>query len=780
MDNLPEAFSALKNYKQFVIYEIVPSTSRPGKTDKFPLHYLTYRKINPHEEYAWTDFDTASATARKLGKRYGVGFALTSNDPFWFLDIDNCGDGKGTWSDISKQLVTEFLGAAVEVSSSGRGLHILGSGYVPEHGCTNKQYDLEFYTQKRFIALTGLHTRGNISCDFSFKLPWLVDTYFPPKIPTNAADHWTEEALPEWNGPLDDETLINRALKSKSINSIFSNRASFADLWNANIEVLSGAYPDKYRDRAYDESSADIALAQHLAFWTGNNCSRIFNLMLQSKLVREKWNREDYLRNTILRACTLQKEYLCDKSLNTEGTLTTSSDTPQPVIKKGATYLTIDQQIELFKGCTYITDIHKILIPGGEQLKPEQFRVRYGGYCFTLDANNEKTTRNAWEAFTESQAFTAPRAMSSCFKPDITPGALIEKNGYYYVNTYWPIQTPRKQGGITPFLNHFAKMIPNERDRTILLSFGAALVQHPGIKFMWAPVIQGVEGNGKSLFSTILQFAVGSKYTHFITNAAELDNRFNDWMTGKILICIEDIKLTEFQQHIIEILKPMITSKYRDIEGKNKDKITLEICCNFIINTNHKTGLVKTRNDRRFAFFYTAQQSKEDLIRDGMTDDYFYKYYQWLEKEGFAIINEYLHTYKIPDDLNPAFGYKAPLTSSTDNAIFASLGMVEQEIIEAIEQGTPGFKGGWVSSTALDKLLEKSQLAKRIPRNRRRELMQTLNYDYHPALQDGRTNSIVMPDGTKPRLFVQQHNNELIELTQASDVAKRYSEDQLK
>jgi hypothetical protein len=64
-----------------------------------------------------------------------------------------------------------------------------------------------------------------------------------------------------------------------------------------------------------------------------------------------------------------------------------------------------------------------------------------------------------------------------------------------------PINTPRKAGDAGPFLRHLAKLLPDERDRSILLAYMAASIQHKGVKFQWAPLIQGAEGNGKTLLT---------------------------------------------------------------------------------------------------------------------------------------------------------------------------------------------------------------------------------------------------------------------------------------
>lgn len=50
------------------------------------------------------------------------------------------------------------------------------------------------------------------------------------------------------------------------------------------------------------ESEADLALCNALAFFTGGNEAEIDRLFRQSKLYREKWEREDYREATIQKA----------------------------------------------------------------------------------------------------------------------------------------------------------------------------------------------------------------------------------------------------------------------------------------------------------------------------------------------------------------------------------------------------------------------------------------------------------------------------------------------
>src|SRR5271165_4113780 len=119
------------DFTQYIVYQVVDSSSRPGKTDKFPIDPITLNKINAHDSRNWLPRHIAEERAAKLGNGYGVGFVFTEQDPLWFLDLDDCLMADGTWSPLACELVSKLDGAYVEVSLSGRGLHIIGSGQVP-------------------------------------------------------------------------------------------------------------------------------------------------------------------------------------------------------------------------------------------------------------------------------------------------------------------------------------------------------------------------------------------------------------------------------------------------------------------------------------------------------------------------------------------------------------------------------------------------------------------------------------------------------------------------
>lgn len=776
MQQLPSALAALAAYPQFMCWIAVPSKTRPGKMDKLPVSPRTMAVVDAHDPRHWTDAATACAAATAAG--CGVAFVFTERDPFFFVDIDGAYDGQ-QWSQLATTLCSVFAGAAVEVSHSGTGLHIFGRGAAPEHGTRNQALGLEFYTEKRFVALTGTSVHGDAGTDHTAALAWLTANYFPASGATRAESFdLSDTPDPEWRGPTDDADLIRRAMASRSAAAAFGAKASFADLWECNTEVLSKVFPDPAR--LYDESAADAALISHLSFWTGRHGERIERLMRQSKLVRPKWDREDYLPRTIANVIARGGDVLHDKPAEPPPTPVAATDAPRQRLVEGNTFMGPAEQQNLFGGCVYVQSLHRILVPGGQLLKAEQFRASYGGYVFAMDDANQKTTRNAWEAFTESQALRAPIADATCFRPDLPPAMLVREAGRVYANTWWPADVPRQVGDVTPFITHMAKLLPDERDRTIMLSYMAACVQHKGVKFQWCPVLQGAEGNGKTVISWCVAEALGRHYTHWI-DAKGLVSDFNAFLDNKLLIAVEELRAQEHADEIVEKLKTYITGGAGvQIQKKGVDQFTTRIVCNFIANTNHKDAVRKTPdNARRFAIFFSPHQSKAEMLADGMDGDYFHRLYKWLREEGgFAIVSELLHTYPIPDEFNPATKLqRAPDTSTTEQVINASMGRIEQHIAEAIAEGVQGFMNGWVSTAAVEKLLENLGLANRVSLSKRREMLIAMGYVMHPGLVDGRPNNPVQPDGRKPQLFVKR-GSPLEYIRGAAEIAKKYSLDQ--
>lgn len=529
---------------------------------------------------------------------------------------------------------------------------------------------------------------------------------------------------------------------------------------------------------AWTKGDAEF-VAVEMAKKFGGNCQRMFEEM------QSRFGIGEDVREVIRLAAMAVPESEMDgyptiEDVEVSGEIACSEEGPISrdfVEAREVTVYEIADLKNVFAGCTYISSLDRVFMPNGRYLDEKRFNNLFGGCQFVLDRGGKKLGTKAWEAFLAHNFVTAPMADVPVFAPHRPPFELRRLEGLLTVNTYIPVRTPKAEGDVTPFLNHLRLLLPDDRDRRILLSWMAALIQNPGKKFRWAPVLQGAEGNGKSLVLSVLRECVGRRYFH-AAQAADLGNKFNDWITNKLLIGVDELDASgDKKAEVLRTLLPMITEEVMGVQGKGKDAATAgDVCANFFFTTNVRGAVGKGINGRRYAVFYTAQQQREGIAKSGMTGNYFNGLTAWLKGGGYAYINHYLSTYAIAEEFNPAGTCgAAPATSSYHEAVSESMGSVEQEIMNAVEEGRQGFVEPWISSRKLHELLVEAGLEKRVPYNQRKAMLENLGYQWHPALVEGRTNNPVLPDAKKTVLFVKK-GHPINEMTSVPEICRRYSE----
>lgn len=771
--------TAFAGRRMFVNYRVEPKAG--GGTNKLPTCPLTGRNIDAQNPSNWMTPEEARATGLP------VGIVITEGCGIACIDLDHC-IVDGVWTPFALGIMARFPEAAKELSNSLTGAHVFVTcGPIPPHRTRRTGQGLEVYDRARFIALTENGFVGDPRVDYTAELQALIAEYFP-EAPGKRPDAWTTEPYEGWRGGGTDEQILQQLrARRPSPRALFGVACTFSQLWDCDADALGRAFPPEKPGQPYNASSADQSLANHLAHATGFNCDHVRRLMLDydCQLRREKWNREDYLYDTIMKACERREaEALAAASRLPVVSVPTSpavdDQTVQPITAPAGAvqvippppslspsdperlrrtftpgaYITTSDQLRLFEGMIWVSDINEISYANGLMKDQSRFNIDFGGFIFQMTADGSKPTKKAWETFTESELVEFPRVESLTFDPRLPARSIITRDGHRMLNSYVPVDVPAIEGDISLFTDHVKKMYPYGQDAEILISYFKAMVQHKGVKFQWAPILQGVEGNGKTFLSEMMTYCMSRRYTH-TARASKIDSSFNAAFEGKLLIIIEDIKISESREAAWEALKPMITNTTMEIEPKGVDKITRDVCFNLIMNSNHKDAIRKTANDRRLANFFGAQQKKLDLLRDGMTPAYFKRLYDWgRHGGGFAAIHHFLLNTPIPDEFNPATGCTvAPETTSTGAALHASTGSIEQELAEAIASERPGFAGGWITNVKMADLMAQLHMSRVITLNRRHEMLLEAGYIWHPALKEGRS-KCTLPDGSRPQFYI--------------------------
>ena len=346
--------------------ERIDKDGNPQPT-KVPLAASTGRPADITDPDIWSTYP--DAVAATVGD--GLGFVFTASDGLFGIDLDKCRDPQTGEIHREAQRVIVAINTYTEVSPSGTGVHLIGSGHLPPGGNrTTAPWpggQIEIYADRRYFCMTGQHvedTPANVE-DRGAELAVLHAELFPPPSKPATQGSWQ---------PVDagDDELIARARSAR-------NGDRFARLWDGDWS----AYPS--------HSEADQALANHLVYWTGGDAARVDRLFRKSGLMRPTWERDDY------RECTIK---------NAVGGVTSKIHTPQTVTnnRQREAHAHIDGSTSTL-AAAILADHHFAQDSGGKL-----YRFQGGAYRATGEAFVKRRVKHLLEASGLSAKWTAHRA----------------------------------------------------------------------------------------------------------------------------------------------------------------------------------------------------------------------------------------------------------------------------------------------------------------------------------------------------------------------------------
>ncbi|MGM0747111.1 MAG: phage/plasmid primase, P4 family [Bacillota bacterium] len=262
--NIPQE---LKNAPQWILWR---SEERNGKKTKVP-YQIDGNMAQSSNKRTWSTFTTILKFFNQ--QEYdGIGFMFSKDDPFIGIDIDHCVE-TGVLSPFAQEIV-DAIGSYTEYSPSGEGVHIIAKGKLPLRGPgtgrKNTDKGLEVYRHGRYFTFTGHSLDIGPVEERTEEIKVLFDQYLTDK----------EEAKPvtrQTGTPTDISSLSNKEIWERMFNS--KNGKNIQDLFNGHL----------IND---DHSSTDLALCNHLAFWTDKDVAKMDSMFRESELFREKWDRQ--------------------------------------------------------------------------------------------------------------------------------------------------------------------------------------------------------------------------------------------------------------------------------------------------------------------------------------------------------------------------------------------------------------------------------------------------------------------------------------------------------
>lgn len=252
----------MREYPHWVMWRYEDTDSK--KPTKVPYSARSGQLASVTDANTWATFDEC-VNAMSSGWYNGIGFVLTEQDPYAFIDLD---DTKGDQTALDRQvkIYNEFNSYA-ERSPSGSGLHIIVKGAIP---AGRRRSFIEVYSSARYMTMTGDIYRDAPIKDQNELLNVLWGQMGQGGV---AVAHYAGLAEAKET----DEEVYKRAVEA-------ANGDKFA-------ELFAGKWEGMYSS----QSEADFALVDIIAFYTQNR-AQIKRMFRASGLgQRDKAKRDDYV-----------------------------------------------------------------------------------------------------------------------------------------------------------------------------------------------------------------------------------------------------------------------------------------------------------------------------------------------------------------------------------------------------------------------------------------------------------------------------------------------------
>lgn len=190
-----------------------------------------------------------------------------------------------------------------------------------------------------------------------------------------------------------------------------------------------------------------------------------------------------------------------------------------------------------------------------------------------------------------------------------------------------------------------------------VLQWCALIVKQPGTKMRFALVFHGPQGTGKNMFFDTFRKILGP-YGKMV-GQAELEDKFNSYMSGKLLLVANEVMTRAELFHGKNKLKWVITEDEIPIRGMHQETRWESNHANLVFLSNEIQPLALDKDDRRHLVVYTPPADDVDLylrcadfIRDDGPAKFLHYLLNHVDLEGFGEHTKPLMTQAKQDLIN--------------------------------------------------------------------------------------------------------------------------------
>lgn len=269
--------SELKQRQQWLCYRIDDGDKIP-KAPRWTVDGDYIKKIGVQSNDEWATYEEAQSFVEETQERLGadealdgVGFVLTEDDPYAFLDLDYFID-EGVMTEEARDILDETYSWS-EVSQSGEGLHafVKVDDWDDSYKSRNDDVGVELYHDNRFCAVTGdTLTEYPESIEMRDDAIEMIQEEFLEREPGPDESMEPIDAPDEFNG---DDVKVQEVVET--------------------AKKYDGEFESLYRGRHTcnnDASASDLYFISKCLFWAKGDERLARKILWDSNRPRAKWD----------------------------------------------------------------------------------------------------------------------------------------------------------------------------------------------------------------------------------------------------------------------------------------------------------------------------------------------------------------------------------------------------------------------------------------------------------------------------------------------------------
>lgn len=247
------------------------------------------------------------------------------------------------------------------------------------------------------------------------------------------------------------------------------------------------------------------------------------------------------------------------------------------------------------------------------------------------------------------------------YDPSTTKRFIVSEN-CPYINTYRASYTPADPSQMQEVMDRLmphADQLLSPQYATVFLDFLSYMVQKPGRKIRWVPVVQSGVGAGKGLWAAVATAALGVTNVQRLAAEHVLEGTYNGWAAGFQLTVLDEIRIVGSNRHrVMDKMKPCISDDFVSVRNLYEPVTTVPNVSNYLMFTNHHDALAVHDEDRRYFVVKSPLQTAADIQRIG-GDKMFEDLYRLVTTHAGGI-RAFFEQRKISADFKP--DGRAPVT----------------------------------------------------------------------------------------------------------------------